>query len=382
MAFITGLIVANIYYCQPLVLMIAKEFGKAENVAARITYYTQGGYALGLLFLVPLGDRLERKKQILMTTALAVFSLLMAAMAPSFLVLSLASVLIGFASVVPQLILPLAANLARAEERGKVIGTIMSGLLIGILLSRTLSGAIGAVLGWRAMFYIAAGICVLVLFIIQKRFPKNAPRFNGTYGALMRSLWYLIKTQPELREASLINALAFGVFSAFWTTMVLFLGGSPFNYQSDIIGLFGLAGAAGALAAPLVGRISDKNNPRIAIGYCLCIIFIAVLLLYFGEYNITAFIISIILLDLGQQGVHISNQTRVYALDPEARNRLNTVLMTASFIGVTLGSAFGIMLWQWNNWHGVCLGMGLMTIASFGTYLITYKKQKSPKQPL
>lgn len=198
MAFITGLIVANIYYCQPLVLMIAKEFGKAENVAARITYYTQGGYALGLLFLVPLGDRLERKKQILMTTALAVFSLLMAAMAPSFLVLSLASVLIGFASVVPQLILPLAANLARAEERGKVIGTIMSGLLIGILLSRTLSGAIGAVLGWRAMFYIAAGICVLVLFIIQKRFPKNAPRFNGTYGALMRSLWHLIKTQPEL----------------------------------------------------------------------------------------------------------------------------------------------------------------------------------------
>ena len=182
MAACTGLIVANLYYCQPLIVLIANEFKIPEANAGTITYLTQAGYAIGLFFMVPLGDKIERKKQILMTTFASVIALIIAATAKSFFILQIASLLIGITSIVPQLILPLAASLSSVEQRGKVIGTIMSGLLVGILLSRTLSGFIGQVLGWRSMFYIAAGICMFIFFVIQNKFPVNKPQFQGTYG--------------------------------------------------------------------------------------------------------------------------------------------------------------------------------------------------------
>ncbi|MXV51235.1 MFS transporter [Pedobacter sp. HMF7647] len=377
MAFTTGLIVANIYYCQPLIILIAKEFNIAESDAGRITYLTQAGYALGLLFLVPLGDRLERKTQILYTTLLAIAALIAAALSPGFTILCIASVIIGFSSVVPQLILPLAAHLAEPTERGKVIGTIMSGLLIGILLSRTLSGIIGQLFGWRAMFWIAAVICSLLMLLIKKRFPESRPTFNGKYKDLMASLVKLTRELPELREASAINALAFSIFGAFWTSMVLLLDGAPYYFRADQIGLFGLAGAMGAMAAPLVGRIGDKKNPRIAVGYGLLILLIALLIFYFFGTHLYLFIFGILLLDLGQQGVHVSNQTRVYALIPEARNRLNTVFMTASFVGTSAGSAMSLALWKWSGWHGVCLGLIVLLLCALAVYIFTYKKNQT-----
>ena len=220
MALCTGLIVANIYYSQPLLVLISKEFDVTESNAGQVTFFTQIGYALGLLFCVPLGDKLERKRQIVVMTGCAVAALIGAALAVNITMLKIMGLIIGFTSIVPQLILPLSAALAAPERRGKVIGVIMSGLLIGILLSRTVSGVVGEHLGWRAMFWIAGGLSFVMMLTMIFSFPQSKPSFSGSYGALMRSLLTLVKEQPLLREASLINACGFAVFGLFWTTSV------------------------------------------------------------------------------------------------------------------------------------------------------------------
>ncbi|SDG80268.1 Predicted arabinose efflux permease, MFS family [Pedobacter terrae] len=376
MAFCTGLIVANIYYCQPLVILIAKDFKLTEPVAGKITYLTQIGYALGLFLLVPLGDMFERKKQILVITGLAILALLVAAVSQSFFILELASILIGACSIVPQLILPMAANLSNDENRGANIGIIMSGLLVGILASRAVSGSIGFWLGWRAVYYMAAAICGLLIFLMAKRFPQSYPNFKGSYKELMHSMFGYIKTQPALRETSIINFLAFAIISAFWTTMVLFLANPPFNFQTLQIGLFGIAGAAGALAAPLVGRLSDGNNPRknLMIGFILQLISIA--LFYFTNNHLYLFVIGIVLIDIGQQAIHVTNQTRIYTLIPEARNRLNTIFMSVSFIGASCGSALGLWLWDQGGWNLFCYGMTGIILLNILIYQF-YGKKKS-----
>ncbi|GGI22055.1 MFS transporter [Pedobacter mendelii] len=375
MAFCTGLIVANIYYCQPLVILVAKDFNLTESHAGRITYLTQIGYALGLFLLVPLGDMFERKKQILIITGLAIVALLAAAFSTTFFLLEIASILIGACSIVPQLILPLAANLSSDENRGANIGMIMSGLLVGILASRALSGSIGFWLGWRAVYFMAAGICALLIVLMAKRFPQSYPAFKGTYKELMSSMFSYIKTQPALRETSIINFLAFAIISAFWTTMVLFLANPPFSFQTLQIGLFGIAGAAGALAAPLVGKLSDGNNPRknLLIGFILQIISIG--LFYFTGNHLYLFVIGIILIDIGQQAIHVTNQTRIYTLIPEARNRLNTIFMSVSFIGASCGSALGLFLWDKGGWNLFCYGMTGIIVLNSLIYTFYGRKQ-------
>lgn len=375
MAACTGLIVANLYYCQPLIVLIAEEFKITETNAGTIAYLTQAGYAIGLFFMVPLGDKIERKKQILITTFASIIALIIAATAKSFLVLEIASFLIGATSIVPQLILPLAASLSQPEKRGKVVGTIMSGLLVGILLSRTLSGFIGEIWGWRSMFWIAAGICLLLFFVIQKQFPYSKPDFQGSYGKLIQSLFTLIKTQPLLREATLINMFCFAQFGAFWTTMVLLLSKEPFSFNSATIGLFGIVGASGALAAPLVGKLGDKGNSRVAVGYGCLLMLASFIIFYFSESSIVGIIIGIVFIDIGLQGVHISNQTRIYSLLPEARNRMNTVYMSFSFLGTALGSAYGLLLWKIGEWQAVTLGCILLALLALMVYALTYKSK-------
>lgn len=377
MAFCTGLIVANIYYCQPLVILVAREFNLTESHAGMITYLTQAGYALGLFLVVPLGDMFERRKQILMITGLAVLSLLLAAMSHSFLLLQIASVLIGASSVVPQLILPMAANLSSDEKRGETIGIITSGLLIGILASRSISGSVGFLWGWRTMYFIAAGICALLMILMAKRFPLSMPSFKGTYRELMASMWNYVKTEPVLREASMINFMAFAVLSAFWTTMVLFLANPPFNFQTMQIGLFGIAGAAGALAAPLVGKLSSGKNPRRNILTGLILQVISIAAFYFTGSQLYLFITGIILIDIGQQAIHVTNQTRIYALVPEARNRLNTVFMSVSFVGASVGSAIGLWLWDEGQWPLFCLGTTVVILLNICIYKFNSNTVKS-----
>ena len=375
MAIATGLIVANLYYCQPLVILIAKEFLIAEEKAATITYLTQAGYAIGMFVMVPLGDKLERKKQIQFTAFSAIIALILAATSKSFLMLQIASFLIGAFSIVPQLILPLAASLASPEQRGKVIGTIMSGLLVGILISRTVSGFVGLWIGWRGMFWIAALLCLLIMLVIQKKFPVNRPNFKGTYGQLYNSMFTLIKEQKMLREATLINAVSFAQFGAFWTTMVLLLSEAPFNYNSATIGLFGIVGASGALAAPLVGKLGDKGKPRIIIDYGCALLLLSFIVFYFSAESLIGLLIGIVFIDVGLQAIHISNQTRIYAFLPEARNRMNTIFMSFSFLGTALGSAFGIWLWNYGKWHAFSVGGIALALLSILIYLLTYKRK-------
>jgi predicted MFS family arabinose efflux permease len=368
MAFCTGLIVANIYYCQPLVILVAKDFGLTESHAGKITYLTQAGYAVGLFLLVPLGDMFERKKQILIITGLAVASLLVAGFSHSFLVLEVACVLIGASSIVPQLILPMAANLSTDETRGQTIGVIMSGLLIGILASRALSGSIGFLWGWRSVYFMAAGICLLLMGLMAKRFPQSIPSFKGSYSELMSSMWSYVKTQPVLREASLINFFAFAVLSAYWTTMVLYLASPPYGFQTLQIGLFGIAGAAGALAAPLVGKLSGRSNPRRNVVIGLTFQLISIALFYFTGNYLVMFVLGIIIIDIGQQAIHVTNQTRIYAILPEARNRLNTVFMSVSFVGAACGSALGLWLWEHGQWSLFCLGTAIVILLNILIY--------------
>jgi len=371
-----GLIVANLYYCQPLVVLIARDFGIDTRIAARINYITMAGYACGLLFLVPLGDLVERKRQIFIVNVLVVLSLAAAAMAPTFGTLQLACFCVGFFTIIPQLILPMAAHHAPPERRGKVIGTVMSGLLVGILLSRTVSGYVGQALGWRAMLWIAAGISTMILIVVSTHFPRSYPAFKGTYGQLMRSLVSLLPMQA-LQEACVLNALTFGTFGAFWTTMVLYLSGGPFYLSSGQVGLFGLAGAAGALAAPIAGRRADKRNPRGMILLGILTIFAALVVFYFTGHTMAGMIAGVIAIDFGIQAAHISNQSRIYALMPEARNRVNTIYITATFIGTSAGSAYGLWLWGKGGWSGFCVGcMGLM-VAALAIYGLYHKRLKS-----
>jgi predicted MFS family arabinose efflux permease len=359
-----GLVVANIYYCQPLIVLIAEDFHLPESRAGRIAWLTQVGYACGLLLVVPLGDIMERRKQILLCMAAAMLSLTLAALSPTFSVLQVASFLVGASSISAQLILPLAAHLADDDKRGSVIGTIMGGVIVGILASRSVSGALGAVFGWRDIYFMAAGICALLLVIMRLRFPQSHPTFKGTYGQLMASLLYYIRTQPALRQAAFRNFMSFAALSAFWVTMVLYLSAPPFEYKSVTIGLFGLAGAASALASPLVGKRSDGKGLFTNIWIGLVMELVSFAAFYFTGNGLFLLVLGIILVDVGHQTVQISNQTIIYSLLPEARNRFNTVFMTSTFIGGACGSAIGIGLWNLGGWPLFCAGGALMVLVN------------------
>lgn len=354
MALTCGLVVANIYYNQPLLAAIGRTFGIRDSQASLVATATQIGYTLGMLLVVPLGDMLERKRLMLLMLLGAAVCLGGAALAPTFALLAVASVLIGICSAVPQLLLPMAAHLAPEADRGRIVGRIMSGLLIGILLSRTVSGYVGAHLGWRVVFEGAAGIMLALAALLAWRLPQDRPAFEGTYTSLMRSLGTLVRELPPLRRSALVGASVFAAFSVFWTTLVFYLESPAYGYGSEVAGFFGLVGAMGALAAPLAGSLADKRGPRYAITVGLVLALASYLLLGVGGGYLAGLVLGVILLDVGVQSAHISNQTLVFSLRPEARSRLNTVYMTGYFTGGSIGSVVGGLAWTHFGWPGVC----------------------------
>ncbi|RAJ87906.1 putative MFS family arabinose efflux permease [Chitinophaga dinghuensis] len=355
MAITCGLVVANIYYNQPLLVQIAETFHLSAGQVSIIATITQVGYTLGLLFIVPLGDKTERRKLILIKIAGAAVCMFLAAAAVNFPMLIAASLLIGFFSAVPQLLLPMAATLAPEESRGRIVGKVMSGLLIGILLSRTLSGFIGAHLGWRTVFITGGISMVILMFILAAKLPKNPPSFMGSYASLMKSLVTLIRELPSLRQAAFTGFCMFGAFSVFWTTLVFLLEGSPFFFKSDMVGLFGIIGACGALAAPIAGKSTDNKGPHFTIRLGIIAALAAYLIMGFSAASLLGLIAGVILLDVGMQVTHISNQSKVFALRPEARSRLNTVYISSSFAGGSVGSLLGAIAWGEGGWIAVCL---------------------------
>jgi predicted MFS family arabinose efflux permease len=361
---------ANLYYIQPLLADIARSFAVSDSEVGSVATLSQLGFALGLLLIVPLGDFFNRRNLIVVALLGVTLSMLATAFAPSILFLAIASFIVGITTVVPQVIVPLAASLAHPHERGRVVGAIMSGLLIGILLARTVSGFVGAAFGWRTMYWIGAILMLALALALRLLLPGEQRRPHVSYPELLRSLWELLRTEPVVREVSVFGGLMFGAFSVFWVTLVFFLGTPPYHYGSEVAGLFGLVGVVGATAASTVGTLSDRMNPRIITGFMLAAVLLAFLAFWFTGYWLWGLIIGVILLDLGTQGTHISNQARIYALNPAARSRLNTLYMFFYFIGGSLGSILGAYGWSIAHWNGVCFVGILMVVAALVVYVV------------
>ncbi len=373
MAVGAGLVVANNYYNQPLLNLMAKSFQVSEAAVSNIPLFTQLGYAFGLLFIIPLGDKFNRKKLILFDFIAIISSLLIAAISPSLLVLTIASFCIGFSSVVPQLFVPMAAQLANPKDKGRAIGIVMSGLLIGILGSRSISGYVGEYLGWRSMYFIASGIMLLYALVLVFKLPSLTSDFKGSYAKLMQSLWKYFKAEPSVRLAALRGGLGFAGFSAFWTTLV-FLMEDNFNYGSGIAGMFGILGIGGTLAATWAGKLSDKMNKNRLITIATLVMVLAWGVFEFSGNSIIGLVIGVIFIDMGLQSLHITNQNIIFSKNPEARNRINTIYMVGYFIGGALGTTTGAYAWQWFQWSGVA-SLGLMyTILILLVHLIFKQK--------
>ncbi len=369
-----ALSIANLYYVQPLLAEMGRSFRLSVNQIGGVATLMQLGFATGLLLVVPLGDRLNRRTLIVSMLCVVTLALLVITLAPTVTVLAAAGFLLGFATVVPQVIVPLAASLAAPFERGRVIGTVMSGLLIGILLARTVSGMIGAYLGWRAVYGCAAVMMIVLALILRLLLPEERQRSAMSYWHLLCSLGSLVRSEPVLREAAVFYALSFGAFSAFWVTLIFFLQTPPYHYGSAVAGLFGLVGVAGAFSASYVGRLADRLPIRYVTGIALLIVLLSFLCMWLTGYWLWGLIPGVILLDLGPQGTHVSNQTRVYSLNPDARNRFNTVYMVTGFIGGTLGSYLGTWGWSLAGWNGVCSVGSLMLVAALAVYAINSKR--------
>jgi predicted MFS family arabinose efflux permease len=361
MAFSAGAIVANIYYIQPLLSAIADDFHVSVTTVGAVAMVSQLGTAIAMLVFVPLGDTKERRQLIVRLLVGAAICLVGMATAKSLLGLVAASLGVGFSGAIVHLIVPYAANLSHPERRGTTVGTVLSGLLFGILLARTLSGLVGVWLGWRGIYWIAAAMMIFVATLIHKWLPRSEPELRLSWFSLIRSTGSLIRTQPLLRESTLLGATFFCAFSAFWTTLVFFLQTPPYHYGSGVAGLFGLVGAAGAVCAPLIGRTADKYGARRNILVALLLTILSFIVMYLWGTHLLGLIAGVILLDVGVQAGHISNQTRIYSLVPEARSRLNMVYMICYFTAGAFGSYAGTALWQRFGWAGVC-GFGCVLL--------------------
>jgi len=365
MSIACGLTVSNIYLNQPLLAEIGQAFHADPRQAGAVTTLTQIGYTLGILLLVPLGDALERRRLILILLAAVTLALTMASLAPTLVWLAAAGLLIGLTTIIPQIVIPLAASLADADQQGRIVGRVSSGLLLGILGGRVVSGLLGAAFGWRPVFAVAAALMAALAIAVAKWFPRSSKTAAAMpYGALMRSLPALLREEPALRQACVFQAMAFGSFTAFWTALPFFLSTSPYHYGAAAAGLFGLVGIGGACAAPLVGRLTDRRGPLWANGIAMSLTLLSYVIFRMGGTQLICLIIGVLLLDVGVQANQVANQTRLFGLRPDARNRLNAVYMVCAYIGGSLGSFLGAWAWTRNGWSGVCtVGLTLLLIA-------------------
>lgn len=364
MAAATGAAVANIYYAQPLLNTLARYFGVAVHTSGLVVTVTQVGYALGLMFVVPLGDLLERRRLVVTVTLCASAALVFVALAPDIGLFVAASLAVGLTSVVAQVLVPYAAHLAPDHLRGRVVGRVMSGLLLGILLARTVSGAISAAFGWRAVFWLAAAMMLIQAAVLAKALPRDRARVASSYAGLLRSVLVLMRAEPLLRRRIVYGMLIFATFSVLWTALPFLLSRPPYNYGDATIGAFGLVGVAGAVCASFAGHLHDSGWAHRATGTFLLLIVLSFALMGLFSHSPVAIIAGVVLLDIGVQGTQILNQSAIYQLRPDARSRLTTAYMTCYFVGGAAGSAAAAYVFERVGWSGVAaLGAGLGTMA-------------------
>jgi len=375
MATTAGIAVANVYYSQPILQAMATHFHISIEKAGNISVLSQIGYGLGLFLLTPIGDMIERKRLILYLQIGLIISLLLMAFSPSLTLLYLGSLFIGVFSVVAQVILPMAASLVK-ENRGKIVGQIFTGILIGILVARVYSGFITGIFGWQYVYIISAIMVLITAVLMQRDFPSTQERFSGTYAGLLKSTFAQLGRFPLLRRTALTGMLAFGTLSAFWVSLTFYLSGTPFNYSASSIGLFGLLAAAGALIAPVFGKLADKGSPSRSLVFSTVITLISILLLKLFPGSIAAIWVTVMLLDIGVQATQVTNIAVIYTLDQKANSRINTVYMTSYFIGGALGSYIAIQLYQFGGWGLSTSFMGALALIAIINVVLTKRLSK------
>lgn len=374
-----GLAVAGIYYAHPLLDAMRRSMRLTVTTAGLIVTASQLGYGLGLALLVPLGDLVERRRLVVVMTIGIAAGLMGMAVAPSAPALLGAAIIVGALSVVAQILVAFAATLAGPAEQGSVVGTVMSGLLLGVLFARTASGYLAQLCGWRAVFWAAAGLMLALAAALRIGLPAYRADVGMTYPVLIKSVADLFREERTLRLRALYGALAFAAFSALWTPLAFLLSRPPFQYSSGTIGMFGLAGVAGALAASAAGRFADRGLAQRMTGITAAMLIFSWLPMKLGDHSVVFLVLGIILLDLAAQGLHITNQSEIYRLRPDARSRITSAYMSAFFAGGVLGSALSSFAYARAGWTGVCLLGSAFGVIAVALWLMS-KRQRPPKE--
>ncbi|MDN4067802.1 MFS transporter [Paenibacillus vini] len=372
-----GIIVANLYYAQPLVGVISSSIGLSANSSGLIVTLTQIGYVVGLLFIVPLGDIVDNRRLVVTSLLLTGVALAITAMSKQAAPFLAASFVIGIGSVAAQVLVPFASYLASDASRGRVVGNVMSGLLLGIMLSRPLSSLVADFLGWHAVFALSAAAIIILAIVLSKVLPARKPMTDTRYTALLGSMWHLLRTTPILRRRAAYHAFVFATFSLFWTTVPLLLSGPVFHFSQINIALFALVGVAGAIAAPIAGWLADRGWTKPATWIALATVAGSMLLpLIIRTGSITGIVIlvvSAILLDAGVSANLVLGQRALFSLSPEIRSRLNGLFMAIFFLGGAIGSAIGGWTYATGGWSAV-LWIGMAFPIAALLYFATEKK--------
>jgi predicted MFS family arabinose efflux permease len=379
MAFAIGVTIASNYYAQPLLHSITDDLHISVKHAGFIIMAAQFSYAVGLLFITPLGDKIERKRLILILMILSTCGLIISAISQNLWMLLLGTAMTGLFSTVAQVLIPFAATLSHPEHRGKIVGTLMSGMLLGILLGRTFAGIVSSVTDWHYVYWIASSMMVIVTLLLWVLLPTYQSTININYLQLLLSIGSLYKQEPVLRIRSLLAVISFALFSLLWTPLAFLLSDAPYHYSDFVIGLFGLAGAAGALGSPIVGKLSDKGKGFLATSLGLLFLLASWLPLSIAKYSLFALILGVVLLDFAVQVTHVSNMNAIYQIRPEARSRINTGYMVSYFIGGMLGAIASTYLYSNYGWIAITISgaiLGLLGILCWTYYL---KKVYHPK---
>lgn len=370
-AIAAGLAVGNLYWAQPLIQVIASSLDVSSSSAATLVTVTQVGYALGIFLLVPLGDVLNRRRLVPLVLALSAVTLLGAALAPTFPVLLALLAGVGLTAVGAQLLAPLAGELAEPERRGRIVGTVASGVLIGVLLSRTLSGFVADLFGWRAIYVIAAAATLILALVLRGVIPPLEPRESVPYLRLLGSVFTTVARHRAATPTLVICAAGFAVFSMFWTSLTYLLTAAPFSFSASQIGLLGLAGVAGALAARRAGALHDRGWSVIATGVSLALLALSLIGAWAASTSIVALIVVVIVLDMAAQSVTVLGQTRLFALPGSARSRLNTALVVCNFLGGAVGSAAAGPLWASGGWRAIMTAALAVTLLALAIWALT-----------
>lgn len=364
---------ANLYYNQPILPLMKVAFNLTDAQLGSIPALTQFGYAFALLFISPLGDSLPRRKLITILSGLLVAASLIAALAPNLTVLLISVFLIGVGANITQQLIPFAASMVSAQNKGATLGTLMMGLTLGILLSRTLSGFVGDHFGWQSVFYMSALLATLFGTLLYVFLPVNKPHANLSYLALIKSSLSLFKQYKQLRMFTFSGAFWFASFNVLWATLAIYVNNEPFNYSAQQAGLFGVIALAGVIGAKLAGNFVSKLGSKNVIAISLSLIAIGFLITGLFGSSLVALIVGIILLDFGVFSAQVSNQVRVFSIDPSAQSRINGIYMLGYYIGGAVGSAAGVKAFDLYKWDGV-IAISITFIVISGVFNALAKK--------